>query len=145
MKVIVRSVGEADIPEMVRIEKEITKSSKVGALERILHNYTNYGDPDLILAAEADDNFVGFLIGEIRPWEFGEDEEIAWIKVVGVDPKYQGRGIGKRLGEAFLRNLKAKGIRKVRTMVEWDSGDLITYFKTLGFDRSNFIALERTV
>ncbi len=143
MEVSVRSVGESDVPEMVRIEREITSSAQIGPLERILREHIRHGDPDLLLGADAEGRLVGFLVGEIRPWEFGEEEEVAWIKVVGVDPKYQGQGIGKRLGEAFLRNLRAKGIKKVRTLVAWDAGDVITYFKALGFDRSNFIALER--
>lgn len=145
MKVIVRSVGESDIPEMVRIEGEITGSTEVSALERILHDYLDHGDLDLIIAADVDRKLVGFLVGEIRPWEFGEDEEVAWIKVVGVDPRYQGRGIGKQLGEAFLKSLKSKGIRRLRTLVPWDSGDLITYFKALDFERSRFVVLERLV
>jgi ribosomal protein S18 acetylase RimI-like enzyme len=145
MEIKVRSIGEADIPSMVRIEGEITSSQRLDSLERTLREHIQRGDPDLLLGAEADGRLVGFLIGEIRSWEFGEDEEVGWIKVVGVDPKYQGRGIGKRLGEAFLRSLESRGITRVRTMVEWDAGDVITYFKSLGFDRSNFIALERTL
>ncbi len=143
MQVAVRRVTEADIPEMVRIEREITQSSQVSSLEGILHEYTDRGDPDLLVAAESEGKLVGFLVGEIRPWEFGEDEEVAWIKVVGVDPKHQGRGIGKMLGEAFAEKLRGKGIKRLRTLVPWDSGDLITYFKALEFDRSRFTVLER--
>ncbi len=144
MKVTVRSIRKADVSDMVRIEREITGSSRLDALEEMLQDHLSHGDPELLLGAEVEGKLVGFLIGEIRPWEFGEDEAIAWIEVVGVDPKFQGRGIGRQLGEAFLRNLREKGSMRVRTMVPWDSGDLITYFKALGFDRSNFIALERS-
>ncbi len=70
---------------------------------------------------------------------------MAWIKVVGVHPRHQGKGIGRKLGEAFLENLKAKGSVRMRTLVPWDSGDLITYFKALGFDRSQYVVLERRV
>ncbi len=145
MNVSVRSITEVDIPDVVRIEREITGSPQVRTLEAILRHYIHHGDPDLLLAADADGKLVGLLIGEIRPWEFGEDEEVAWVKVVGVDPKHQGQGIGKQLGEAFVEKLRAKGIERIRTLVPWDSGDLITYFKALGFDRSHFVALERSV
>lgn len=143
MKVTLRIVRKADIDEMVRIERAITGSAKVSLLEGILHDYLERGDPDLILAAEVEDKLVGFLVGEIRPWEFGEDEDVAWIKVVGVDPKHQGQGIGKTLGESFVDRLRKRGIKRLRTLVPWDSGDLITYFKALEFRRSQFVVLER--
>jgi len=51
--------------------------------------------------------------------------------------------VGKALGEALMRYFETRGITTVRTTVEWDSGDLIAYFRTLGFERSGFIGLEK--
>jgi len=33
----------------------------------------------------------------------------------------------------------------VFTLVRWDSADMLSFFKTLGFDRSNFINLRKTL
>lgn len=44
-----------------------------------------------------------------------------------------------------MKYFQERGITKVRTTVEWDAGDLITYFRALGFERSGFIGLERTL
>ncbi|MBW2436909.1 MAG: hypothetical protein JRF29_06500 [Deltaproteobacteria bacterium] len=38
---------------------------------------------------------------------------------------------------------KAAGIENVYTTVRWDSTDLLSFFKTLGFDRSAFINLRK--
>lgn len=141
----VRDVRSEDLSEILRIEKEITGSRQMEILEELLRHYLDRGDPDLLLAAESEGQLVGFLMGEIRPWEFGEDEKVAWIKIVGVDPHHQGHGIGKQLGEEFVNRLQSRGIHRLRTLVPWDSGDLITYFQALGFDRSHFIVLERAV
>ncbi len=137
-----RSIAEGDIPRLVEIEKKITGAETMTPLEHSIHNYVYYGDPDLCLVAEVGKRVVGFLIGEVRPWEFGH-EEVGWLKAVGIDPEYQGRGIGKALGDAVLKALKDKGVHRVRTLVEWDSGDLITYFRSLGFVRSDLLVLER--
>ncbi len=137
-----RSIAEGDIPRLVEIEKKITGAGTMSPLERSIHNYVYYGDPDLCIVAEIGKRVVGFLIGEIRPWEFGH-EEVGWLKAVGIDPEYQGQGIGKALGDAVLKSLKEKGVHRVRTLVEWDSGDLITYFRSLGFVRSDLLVLER--
>jgi hypothetical protein len=42
-----------------------------------------------------------------------------------------------------MRYFGTRGVTTVRTTVEWDSGDLIAYFRTLGFERSGFIGLEK--
>ncbi|PIP35560.1 MAG: GNAT family N-acetyltransferase, partial [Desulfobacterales bacterium CG23_combo_of_CG06-09_8_20_14_all_52_9] len=38
-----------------------------------------------------------------------------------------------------------EGIHNVHTSVQWDSTDLLSFFKTLGFNRSNFINLSKTL
>jgi len=42
-------------------------------------------------------------------------------------------------------SLKKMGIKNIFSSVGWDSTDLLSFFKSLGFDRSNFINLEKTV
>ena len=61
------------------------------------------------LVADVGGGVVGFLVGDVRPWEFGEDREVAWVKVVGVDPRHQGSGIGQSLGERPARDLGVSG------------------------------------
>jgi ribosomal protein S18 acetylase RimI-like enzyme len=56
-----------------------------------------------------------------------------------------GMGIGARLAEEIFKYYKAQGIDKVYTSVRWDSTDLLSFFKTLGFDRSNFINLRKNI
>jgi predicted N-acetyltransferase YhbS len=139
----VRSITEGDVPALVAIQRAIAGDQGMASLERSIHNYIYYGDPDLCLVAESDRRVVGFIIGEIRPWEFGEPREVGWVKVVGVDPEEQGKGTGRILGEALLAAFRGKGVKKVRTLVGWDLGDLISYFKALGMARGDLLALER--
>jgi N-acetylglutamate synthase-like GNAT family acetyltransferase len=70
-------------------------------------------------------------------------EKSAWIASLGVDPKYMGQGIGKRLAQEIFDVYKEKGIQNIFTSVRWDSADLLSFFKTLGFDRSDFINLRK--
>jgi len=53
-----------------------------------------------------------------------------------------GEGIGKMLGEALIKHFKDEKINEVYTSIKWDSGDLISFFKSIGFDKSSFINLE---
>jgi len=138
-----------NIKDIVRIEKRIERKLGIINEERMeyLKEATRYNiersDPMMSLGAELDGNIVGFIIGEIRIWEFGIAEKTGWIRILGVDPDFQRRGIGRKLGEALLEHFKRRGIKRIRTMAEWYTGDLISFFKSLGFNMLNMIPLEK--
>lgn len=92
--------------------------------------------------AELAGKVVGFMICNIISGNFGLLEKSAWIVMFGVDPKFMGQGIGNRLAKEVFRVCAEKGIKSVRTSVRWDSTDILSFFKNLGFDRSSFINLE---
>ena len=64
---------------------------------------------------------------------------------MGVDPDFMGQGIGAEIARKIFEIYKAAGIEKVYTSVRWDSTDLLSFFKTLGFDRSEFINLKKAM
>lgn len=144
---IMRPLTVEDMPVILQIEERIER--ELGLAEDEVPEYFQYnidigqGDPPASLGAEVDGELVGFIIGEIRAWEFGHGERVGWIRALGVDPRYQGRGIGRRLGEELLRNFRMRGIKRVRTMVDWYAGELISYFKSFGFELLNMIPLEK--
>jgi len=145
----IRPLTLQDIPAILNIETQIANTLGIDGKERMEHleETANYhieqGDPLLCLGAEIEGKLVGFIIAETRLWEFGRGEKTGWIKVLGVDPQYQGRGIGRKLGEELLAHFKRNGIRRVRTLVDWYEGELISYFKALGFEILNMIPLEK--
>ena len=75
---------------------------------------------------------------------FGIDKS-AWIAIFGVDPKFMGQGIGKGLANEVFRFYKEHGIYNIYTSVRWDSTDILSFFKSLDFDRSNFINLRKVI
>ena len=145
----IRMLGMDDLEDILRIEEKIERELDLKTTERMEHlkktaiYHLQQDDPLLNLGAEIDGKLVGFVFAEVRLWEFGRGEKTGWIKVLGVDPEYQGRGIGRKLGETLLGHFKRKNINKVRTLVDWYEGDLISYFKSLGFNILNMIPLEK--
>src|SRR3989441_13303292 len=142
-EITIRPMEERDIPRAVEIETAILGPKRSMTLRGSLTAYLAKGERNASIGAEAEGKVVGFLVGDVRAWDFGEDQEIGWIRIVGIDPAYQGHGVGKALGEALMRYFETRGVTTVRTTVEWDAGDLIAYFRTLGFVRSGFIGLEK--
>jgi len=145
----IRLLKIEDLEDILRIEKKIEKENNLESSEKMEYlketavYHLQHGDPLMNLGAEIEGRLVGFIFAEIRLWEFGRGEKTGWIKVLGIDPEYQGKGVGHKLGETLLSHFKRKNIKKVRTLVDWYEGDLISYFKSLGFDILNMIPLEK--
>ncbi len=138
---VIRKVEIKDSDAISRIQDVITKSSSSIDFKRILEDHVTKGD-DASFVAEKDGKVVGYMISYIVLGGFGV-EKSAWIATLGVDPKFMGQGIGKKLAEEIFRVYREKGIQDIFTSVRWDSADLLSFFKTLGFDRSNFINLKK--
>jgi len=92
--------------------------------------------------ATRDNKVIGFIVGEVKGEGFGL-EQSGWIEVVGVHPSQMGVGIGHALAHRLFQYFKRKGIRDVYTAVRWDAVDMLSFFKSIGFDRSEFINLIR--
>jgi ribosomal protein S18 acetylase RimI-like enzyme len=138
---VIRKIKIEDADAISRIQAVITKSSSPIEFRRILEDHVSKGE-DASFVAEKDGKVVGYMISYIVLSGFGV-EKSAWIATLGVDPKFMGQGIGKRMAEEIFRVYQEKGIQDIFTSVRWDSADLLSFFKTLGFDRSDFINLKK--
>ncbi|MDM7995670.1 MAG: GNAT family N-acetyltransferase [Acidobacteriota bacterium] len=146
-----RLLGLEDLNDILRIaetierEDDTEKADRMASLKETAVYQLQHGEPLLNLGAEIDGRLVGFIFGEIKLWEFGRAEKTGWIKVLGVDREFQGMGVGNKMGEMLLSHFQKKSVRKVRTLVDWYEGDLISYFKSLGFNMLNMMPLEREI
>jgi ribosomal protein S18 acetylase RimI-like enzyme len=94
------------------------------------------------LVAEDAGAIVGFILGDIRGWEFAIPKS-GWIEIVGVDPRFQGKGVARALIETLHAYFRNNNVTRVMTMVNWNDGGLVGFFRSLGFERSEFIILEK--
>lgn len=58
------------------------------------------------------------------------------VYVVGVDPDYQGRGLGTAVTVLGLRHLRACGLDSATLYVDGDNGAALATYHRLGFERS---------
>ena len=149
--VTIRFLGMDDLEDILRIQEKIVgepqsdHADKLASLKDTTVYHLQQGDPLMHLGAEIDKKLVGFVIGEVRRWEFGRSEMTGWILILGVDPEYQGMGVGRKLGSTLLEHFRKKNVRKIQTLVEWHDGDLISYFKSLGFALLQMLPLEKEI
>jgi N-acetylglutamate synthase-like GNAT family acetyltransferase len=95
-------------------------------------------DSSLSLVALDENQVVGFIISEIMTNSFGLDQS-GWIKIIGVHPKHMGTGIGQSLIIQLLKQFKKKKINEIYTAARWDAMDILSFFKSIGFDRATFL------
>lgn len=132
MELKIRRLKPEDLTDINRIRKEIEQSTPPTDLKQIEESY---------LVVERKGEILGYILSYISSGCFGL-EKSAWISMIGVDPKYMGQGIGKQLAAEAITRFKQEGIKKVYASVSWDSTDILSFFKALGFNRSAFINLK---
>jgi len=143
-EVTIRRITLNDTDDIQRITKAISgKTSDIDFNKVINHNYGKE-ESKISIAAEVEGRVAGFMISNILYAGFGLDRS-AWIVTLGVDPDFMGQGIGKKMARAIFEIYRDKGIKHIYSSVMWDSIDLLSFFKTLGFERSNFINLCKKI
>ena len=139
----IRPLRIEDADEIAKIYSAITQKTARADFKRLIRQHAQ-NEEEACLVAEIDGRVVGFMISYILTMGFGITKS-AWIATLGVDPRYMGQGLGERMAKETFRYYQSIGIKNVYTSVRWDSTDLLSFFKTLGFDRSNFVNLRKTL
>ncbi len=139
----VRKMKIEDADAISKIYGAITQRLVEIDFERVIAQDAQRGE-DACFVAEIEGKVVAFIISYILNLGFGI-EKSAWIATLGVNPDYMGQGIGGQMAKELFLFYRKEGIENVYTSVRWDSTDLLSFFKTLGFNRSNFINLRKTL
>jgi len=141
--ILIRKLSGEDAEEISKIYLSITKTTNADDFRKIVAKQAQR-DEDASFVAELNGKVVGYLISYTLIGGFGIAKS-AWVANIGVNPKFMGQGIGEKMAEAIFKYYRNKGIKDIYTSVTWDSTDLLSFFKTLGFDRSEFINLKRSL
>lgn len=151
-----RDLRLRDLDEVVRIDALHTGQSKPAYWRKILREFLAAGKAAgasrrpaaaasaplrVGLAAAGEAGLRGYLLGEVRAFEFGS-EPCGWVFAVGVDREAQRAGIASELLTEACRRFHAGGIRTVRTMVDRDDVPVLAFFRSNGFVGGSFVQLE---
>lgn len=140
---LIRELRTTDADTISDIYSAITQNPVTEDFKNLIEEHARRPQ-DICLVAELDGRVVGFMVSYILTLGFGI-EKSAWIATLGVAPQFMGQGIGDAMAREIFHYYKKAGITNVYTSVRWDSPDLLSFFKTLGFDRSNFINLRKVL
>jgi ribosomal protein S18 acetylase RimI-like enzyme len=140
---IVCDLRSEHLDAVTRIDALHTAANKpdywAGVFDRFLQAKP---DPGRVgLAAEQDGELIGYLLGEVRAFEFGS-EACGWIFAVAVDPYRLRQSVAARLTAEALARFRAAGVSTVRTMVRRNDVEVLSFFRSQEFVGGSFVQLE---
>jgi ribosomal protein S18 acetylase RimI-like enzyme len=110
-----------------------------GIFDRLLREA---GGPQRVgLAVEDDEELIGYLVGEVRAFEFGS-EACGWIFAVAVDPNCVRGGVATALTTEACARFRIVGVSTVRTMVRRTDVAVLSFFRAQEFVGGSFVELE---
>ncbi|MBW7925379.1 MAG: GNAT family N-acetyltransferase [Burkholderiaceae bacterium] len=140
--VSIRPVRPSDLAQVIAIDSIVTGLEKADYWRTI---HRRYGDAERagrrFLVAEANGSVAGFVIGEVRDWEFGSPP-CGWVFAIDVHPQFRLAGLGTRLVGAMADWFRREGVDTMRTILARDNTLILSFFRSLGMTTGPFIPLE---
>ena len=141
----IRKATKADSKAIVALDAEITGTDKAAYWADILRRYAGARDRSeryFLVATSVDGELAGFIVGEVRAWEFGSPP-CGWVLALSVAPKHRERGIGSLLLDALCSELKKADVTTIRTMVLVNDKVNLSFFRGEGLAAGPYIELEK--
>ena len=137
----IRVAQASDIDAVSKIDATITSIAKSGFWNDMFERYGKREKRYFLVAEDNNSNTIGFIVGEVRAWEFGSPPS-GWVFALGVNPDARLNKVGSRLFDAICDCLSRDGVDKVRTMLAREDELNMTFFRSQGMMGGPFIELE---
>jgi ribosomal protein S18 acetylase RimI-like enzyme len=139
----IRNAIPGDLDTVIALDRITTKEAKPVYWQGIFANYVASGRADRhFLVAETNGNVIGFIVGEVRAWEFGSPP-CGWVLALTVSPDARELSVGKHMFDEITTRLKLAGVSIVRTMVDLDNKLTLSFFRSMGLRTGKYIELEK--
>jgi ribosomal protein S18 acetylase RimI-like enzyme len=132
-----------DLAAVVRLDARLTGRRKAAYWKSVFAAFVD-GRPAggrVGLGARDGKRLCGYLLGEVRAFEFGSPP-CGWIFAVGVDPAEAHHGVGSALVAEATERFRRARASAVRTMVRRNDVPLLAFFRSNGFVGGSFTQLE---
>lgn len=131
-----------DLDSVIAIDTDISGTGKPEYWRDIITSYTGNRKKRYFLVAVRDEQVIGFIIGEVRAWEFGS-APCGWVFTIGVKPDARQDGVGSSLLENLCDYFRQAGVNKVRTMSYRQDHDVMSFFRSQGMMSGPYLQLEK--
>jgi len=138
----VRPAASGDIAQVIALDAAVTGIEKADYWPEVFRRYGARGAKQrFFLVADAGGSIQGFVVGEVRDWEFGSPP-CGWVFGINVRPEARRGGIGTQLLAAICDAFRRAGVTKVRTLLARENTLVLSFFRSQGMMAAPFIPLE---
>ncbi len=138
----VRTVRASDMAAVVALDATVTGLHKAAYWQRVFKRYGHHGvGMRQFLVATLDEQVCGFVIGEVRDWEFGAPP-CGWVFGIDVMPSARQLGVGARLLSELIARFRREGVDTLRTMISSRNSLLQSFFRSQGMRAGHLLPLE---
>lgn len=142
-KRVMRVLRQGDLDAIVAIDAFASKEPRREYYERKIAGILNKNaNINTSIVCEIDGKVVGFVMGYVFFGEFGITDATSTIDTLGVHPDFRKHGVAAEMLDTFMMNMKAAGVKKVYTLVNWDDFALEKFFAMNKFVPSKRVNLE---
>lgn len=131
LKINVRKMEEEDIESVLEIDRKIVGPERATTYSMTPANYVG-GELDISVVAEMEGEIIGFLLGRVTDSPYGQGDSFL-LELIGVDPVYKRRGVGRSLVKAFEKACRERGASTIRVLVSWHDWWLLSFLRSLEF------------
>ena len=144
-QVTIRNAILADFDAVIELDLVGDPEEKPAYWQEIFDRYVTIGrDDGFFLVAEINGEVIGFIVGEVRAWEFGSSP-CGWVFALSVSPKARERGVGQLMLKEICQRLKEVGVTTVRTMVDRENKLTLSFFRSQGLRTGRYVELEKQI
>ena len=140
-----RSIDAGDLERVIAIDRAHTGHSRRRFFEKRFATAAAHHDDFVQIGLTRGGSLRGFAIARLSRGEFGREDVLAVLDVVGVELESQDRGVGQTLIELLIEILRQKGVRSIHSQASWANHDLLRFFDSAGFQLCPRVVLERSV
>lgn len=141
-KIEIRVMKEEDLEEITNIDTMYFGTPRPEYYREKLNLATKGAGINTSLVAEYEGRLIGFIMGQLYTGEFGIPETTANLDTIGIHPSVGGKGVGSKLVEQFIAQMKKLGVTNVHTLVDWSDKKLMLFLHRSGFVPSKRLSLE---
>jgi ribosomal protein S18 acetylase RimI-like enzyme len=144
----VRRVQATDLAGIIALDERVTGLAKPDYWRDAFERYGRRRPNERMFLvaqsgrAQTPAPILGFILGEVRAWEFGSGP-CGWVIALSVEPGKRLRGCGEALLQALAAHFKRAGVGKMRTMVARDNRLHLLFFRSEGMMAGPYVELEK--
>lgn len=141
----IRTAKGTDLEAVIALDDMGLKENKQVYWQTIFDHYVKSDRQDRVfLVAENNDVPIGFIVGEVRAWEFGSPP-CGWVFALTVSRSVREMGIGQQMFDEICKHMKKAGVSTIRTMVDLDDKQTLSFFRSVGLRTGRYIELEKPI